>query len=292
MRAAVGGGLLAAIIVLVLASCGPVPQPFRTEGPTRLDNPLLTVPGGEGVFVATVEGPEGWIGQALATAMSTALRRHGVVAGARWANRNALELRGVGYQQLHHDRPGELVMLWSLVRHDGTVLREFETRDTPPAAFWSEPTAPVFRAVSDRIARQVVAWIRADGRPPLRLAFVPRAGTPDARGSALAREMSRSLAGTGLVVVAGAGNADLLVWPRVTAAALEGGTTEVAIAWMVRDRSGTSIGRIDQQDVLDAGTVANRWDGVAGEIARAATDALAGLVRSWRAAVPGRPGGS
>ncbi len=292
MRAAVGGGLLAAIIVLVLASCGPVPQPFRTEGLSRLDNPLLTVPGGEGVFVATVEGPEGWVGQALATAMSTALRSHGVVAGSRWANRNALELRGVGYQQLHHDRPGELVMLWSLVRHDGTVVREFETRDTPPTAFWSEPTAPVFRAVADRIARQVVNRIRADGLPPLRLAFIPRAGMPDGRGSALAREMGRSLAGTGLVVVAGAGDADLLIWPRVTVMALAGGRMSVAIAWMARDRSGASIARIDQQDVLDAGTVENRWDDVAGEIARAATDALAGLVRSWRAAAPGHPGGS
>ena len=292
MRAAVGGGLLAAAIILVLASCGPVPQPFRTEGIWRLDNPLLTVPGGEGVFVTTVEGPEGWVGQALATALSTALRSHGVVAGARWANRNALELRGVGYQQLHHDRPGELVMLWSLVRHDGTVLREFETRDTPPTAFWSEPTEAVFRAVADRIARQVVNWIRDDGSPPLRLAFVPRAGKPDGRGSALAREMGRSLVGTGLVVVPGTGDADLLVWPRVTVTPLAGVTARVTIAWMVRDRSATSIGRIDQEDVLDAGTVANRWDDVAGEIARAATDALAGLARSWRAAAPGRPDGS
>ena len=60
------------MIALGLACCGPVPQPFRAGEQMRLDNTLLTVPGGQGVFVATVEGPEGWVGQAFATAMSTA----------------------------------------------------------------------------------------------------------------------------------------------------------------------------------------------------------------------------
>ena len=289
MRSAVGRAIPTLMAALLLGSCGQIgsiPQPFQAPEDAKRGNALLTVPGAGGVFVATIEGPAGWVGEAFATAMAAALRTRGIVAGTRWANRDALWLHGAGYQQLHRDRPGELVMLWSLAASDGSSAGAAETRYTPPAGFWTEPTPEMFDEVAERMAVQVAAWVRgdagADGAAlPVRVAFLPPTGLPEERGAILLRELRRSLDPGAVESVRNDGSAQLLVQAQVAAAPLDAGTMHIAVAWIVTDGKGRELARVDQENVVDSKAFDDHWDMMARQIAGALSESLTAFAISW-----------
>jgi hypothetical protein len=281
--------VLALGVLMAVQACGSIPQPFRPPEFSKQHNEFLLAPNSAGVVVRRIDGPVGWVGDALAQAMATALRDQGIVAGSRWSNQHSLRLSASGYQKLHLDRPPELVMTWSLADGQGNVKQRRETRTVPIDAFWETPTPDMFRAIAERNAEMVVSWIdpTRNERAP-RLVVLPSlsvAAIEEAPGDG-----ATSLHGTILLAlraeripVSSDGDGELRVKPRIEVVPADTNTERVSITWILSVAAdGAELGRVAQENTIPTGRLNGRWGAVAVAIADGAADGIAGLVRAYR----------
>jgi hypothetical protein len=275
-------------IVLLIVGCGPVPQPFQPPEWTKKHNDFLLAPLSAGVVVRGIEGPVGWVGDALTEAMAEALRERGIAAGSTWSNRLSLGLSGSGYQALHPDKPPELVMTWTLIEPDGAIRGRREIRLTPPDAFWEEPTPAMFRDVAERNAEQVVSWIdptRRERTPEIAdtpsLVVLPIESAPGDGDTSLARAVDLALRAERIRIVE-KDRADLIVTPRIEVAPAPDQSEDVKLSWIVSTPDGVEIGRVDQENRIPEGQLDGRWGAVAVAIADGAAQGIADLARAWR----------
>ncbi len=298
LRLAAAGALCGA-----LAACAPVPAVFEPPEEEKRRRAAALVPAASGVGVRRIEGPAGWVGDALARAIARSLRDRGLVAGARGAEARPLLLDAGGYRAERAGGPAELAMIWTLRGRDGAEIARRETRHAPPAAFWTAPTPEMFRDVADRHAGATVAWIegvrarRHRAPPPLpppaagpAVALEPVAGAPGDGAEALAAAIRRALAAEG-IAAGPPGRGGLALVPSVAVAPAGAGVERVAIAWVLRDPSGAEIGRVDQANAIPAGALDGPWGATADDIAAAAAPGIADLARGY-AALAARTGGA
>jgi hypothetical protein len=284
-------GLIFALAMAAAASisaCGSVPQPFRPSESSKKHNEFLLAPNSAGVVVRKIEGPVGWVGDALTQAMAAALREQGIVAGSKWSNKLSLQLSGSGYQKLHDDRRPELIMTWVLADRAGVIQEKHEVRTTPPDAFWETPTDSMFRDVADRNAVKVVSWIdptRPDRAPvELKMPSLSITSIKDAPGdgaTSLARALELALKAERVPIVAMA-EGDLVVTSRVEIVPAPDRTQDVSITWILSKRDSSELGRVAQQNRIPQGRLDGRWGAIAVAIADGAADGIAGLVRAYR----------
>ena len=272
--------------VLTLTACGSVPQPFRAPEFSKRHNEFLLAPNSVGVVVRRIEGPVGWVGEAFAAAMATALRDRGIVAGSKWSNQQSLQLTANGYQKTHGDRAPELVVTWSLIDRSGEIKEMRETRTVPPAAFWETPTPTMFQGVADQNAEMVASWIDPvrDQRQPETLPTVAIAAIVDAPGDgpvSLGRAIGLALRAEQIKVVDD-GEGDLVVHPQLTVTPARANNETVRITWTLSLPDGTEVGQVAQENMIVAGTLKGRWGAIAVAIADGAADGIAELVRVYR----------
>ena len=272
-----------------MSACGSVPQPFRPLESAKQHSDYLLAPDSLGVVVRRIEGPVGWVGDAFATAMAKSLRHRGIVAGSRWSNQRSLLLSASGYQQLHADQPPELVVTWTLADRDGVVKGVRETRAVPPDVFWEAPTAGMFHDIADQNADMVVAWInptRANRAPkPLpSVALAPVEGAPGDGAISLGRAVELALRAERVPLVA-SGTGALVVLPRVFVAPAGTGNQTVRLTWVLQTADGTEIGKVAQENIIEAGQLDGPWGAIALAIADGAALGIADLVRAYRDAV-------
>ena len=282
---------------MLVSACGSIPQPFRPSESAKKHNEFLLAPLSAGVVVRRVEGPVGWVGDALTQAMAEALRERGIVAGSKWSNKLSLRLSGSGYQKLHLDKAPELVMIWALTDPAGIIKEQRETRITPPGGFWEQPTAAMFRDVAERNAEMVISWIdpTRPERTPIqrempRLSIAPLEGAPGDGDTSLARAVALSLEAERVPIVA-TGEAELVVTSRIDVAPAPDNTEDVSITWILSKTDGTEIGRVAQRNQIPKGELDGRWGAIAVAIADGAADGIAGLARAYRdnsASAPGQ----
>lgn len=275
--------------LMAVQACGSIPQPFRPPEYSKQHNEFLLAPNSAGVVVRRIDGPVGWVGDALAQAMATALRDQGIVAGSRWSNQHSLRLSANGYQRLHADRPPELVMTWTLVDGQGNIKQRRETRTVPVDAFWETPTPDMFRAIAERNAEMVVAWIdpTRNERAP-KLAVLPSlsvAAIENAPGDGATSLQSAILLALRAerLPVSSDGDGELRVKPRVDVVPADRNTERVSITWILTLAvDGSELGRVAQENTVPEGQLNGRWGAVAVAIADGAADGIAGLVRAYR----------
>lgn len=279
---------LALVAVLLVAGCGPIPQPFRPPEWAKKHNAFLLAPLSAGVVVRGIDGPVGWVGDALTQAMAEALRERGIAAGSTWSNRLSLGLSGSGYQRLHVDKPPELIMTWTLTDPGGAVRDRREVRVTPPAAFWETPTAAMFRDVAERNADLVVAWIdptrqqRAPEIPDMpSLALLPIDAAPGDGATSLARAVVLALKAERIPIIDTA-EANLIVTPRIEVAPAPDQNEDVMISWILTTPDGLEIGRVSQENRIPKGQLDGRWGAIAVAIADGAAQGIADLARAFR----------
>lgn len=294
-------GLITALALagaMSVSACGSIPQPFRPAESSKKHNEFLLAPNSAGVVVRGIEGPVGWVGDALTEAMVAALRDRGIAAGSKWSNRLSLQLSGGGYQKLHPDRPPELVMTWTLAGSDGTIREQRETRTTPANDFWEQPTPAMFRDVADRNAEMVLSWIVPTGRDqgPIdlkmpSLSIAPVEGAPGDGDISLGRAVELALKAERLPIV-DTGEGDLAVVSRIEVVPAPDNSEDVSITWILLKADGSEIGRVAQENRIPAGQLNGRWGAIAVAIADGAADGIARLARAYRdarARVPGQP---
>ena len=265
--------------LLLLAACGPVPQPFRPDDDSKVHNPFLFVSDGAGVTVLRVEGPVPWVGEALAEQMALALRKYDVAASAQSSNRAAYVLASTGLQQLYDDKPSELVLTWTLADSGGTVIGEHELRMDPPEGFWHEPKAGMFKTVAERSAPAVANWIRpqiagkGDALAAVAIGLVD--GAPGDGATALPTALAAFLKRDRVEIHTAQSPAPVTVTADVLVETAGGGADRVRIDWKVKLRDGRQLGVVSQDNLVPTGSLDAHWGG----IAIAAADAASGGIK-------------
>lgn len=277
-------GVALLCLMVGLAGCGVVPQPFSRDVDQKAEAPPLFAPATEGVVILPTEGVDEGTGALIADLTAQALQKQGIIASAqnvgRVGNSASLYLAALGTRQ----SDGAMRLDWTLARPDGSVVGEFSrpiTSDedllaaTRTLAGWIEPRSgiepgPGFRP---KIAIGGVHGASGDGDKLL--------------GRALAISLARSSVDLDATSTEASGPADAVsedpdrhvVRGQVTIDRLENGADHVKIAWVVSDGAGREVGVIDQENQVPAGSLNKSWGAVAQPIADGAAEGIVVLLR-------------
>lgn len=254
---------------LLVAACGPVPQPFAKAEPAFDRATDLIAPTTEGVSVLPVEGVNAETGRLIASMTAEALQKEGVAATDKASNRASLFLASTGQRQ----PDGALAITWTLVRPDGVVIGE----RTDAIASDDALAASLVSVANWILPYRSRADAAAHGRPAI--AVYPVSGAPGDGNDLLYRAMGLALARGPVEVTADAVPGGYVVQADVNVTRLKDGRDRVAVSWAVMDARGRELGTVDQENAVPGGSLDHRWGAVAAPIADAAVDGVIALIR-------------
>ncbi|MFN3461461.1 MAG: hypothetical protein ACK4ZN_10675 [Oceanibaculum sp.] len=279
--------LLLCLLALTLAACQPLPQPFQPADKDRAANPLLEIPGGEGVMVLPVVGTAPEAGQeaaiALARAIARALNDQGLPASTT-GNAASLILRGEADLQERTDSRDRVRVAWTLFDAAGREMQRHESLWWVNRPHWERGTPETLAGMAAEAAPALARAIQ--GEPIRQVPVVDRLyiwsvdGAPGDGNVALKRMVEASLKERGLRI-AGAMEEDALVLlGSVAIDPLPGKPQErVTVRWSVIRLDGREIGTVEQSNPVPAGALNGSWGQVAYLVAEAAADGIVQLVR-------------
>ncbi len=268
-------------LLLLLAACGDIPQPFRHEG----TNLALAPAAARGVEVRPLdESPRS---AQLAAAIVRRLLEEEIPASTRAVVPGAWVLSARA-----EPAAGATVLTWTLARSGGEALGGLEQK--VPAGPWARATPKTIDLIAAEVVDKLTGPLHGDGpktaagvvAPVIRL--LPLTGLPGDGDTALATAMRTMLKRDGLTVVDGEAPADFLLRGQVTLSPGRPGEEMLAVAWTVTSRSGEDLGTSSQQGPVPKGRLAGPWGSLASDIAAGATD---GIGQILRAAVTANAGG-
>lgn len=284
---------IAALALIGLASCQPVPQPFaRAAG--AADNPLLRLDDRAGIVVLDVEGAPAAMARQLPGATVKALHALNVPATTRSANTKSRFL--FGQAETTTVRPGllEVKLVWELVGPKGAPIGRHIVTGTARDASWKAGSDDLVRRFAAASARGVAAFIQTPApRKPapiatLRPLFVTAvAGVSGEQGGILRQAMVVALRRLELTVLTDKRKSDLVVVGEISLGAATAGQRRIEIAWSVRDSGGEEIGNLKQANLIAADSMGEKWPELAQMIANAAAPAVVEVLRRSQQASDG-----
>ena len=270
----------ALLLLLALAACGDLPQPFLGNpgaNATRLAQPppsRLSVPSPMQSLLPDAAG------NAWANATAEALLAEEIPA-ARTATRRtdwslvlAAELRGADVVPTYE------------VRNPSGEPQGISEGAPVPAGAWASGDPAVLKAAAAQAAPGVASLLnridaaRRQSDPnsllnrPARVFFAGVTGAPGDGNRSLPAQIRIKLAGLGIVVQESPANADFKLSGEVQTAAGAKGTTRIELQWIVDDAAGER-GRILQLNEVPPGTLDRYW----GDVAVVVADEAASGVR-------------
>ena len=286
------------LAVLLAAACGPVPRPFRPD--TKDDDDLLLLRNGGSLKVLPLQqgapgGPDvpgaPAVPRAMAEYLAAALRAEGFVATAKPDQPTQFTLRGRGVVQPLPDGREEVLTLWELVDAGGKRLAQRGARSELTAGAWKRAEPQTLKQVAQQASRSLLTLVRdppATGGETPRLAEgrVLLAPIEDAPGDS-ARLLSQAILGelrrlNSDVLYANDGPAVIIVC-EVTLGEPRDGWQSVAVTWRVLEAvSGEELGRVDQRNRVEAGSLDRSWAPVVLPIAENAAAGIAALLNKTR----------
>jgi hypothetical protein len=267
-------------VLLLLAGCGDLPQPFlgrpgatamrlAQPPPSRLAIPLPTA------SLLTDAAALTW-----SKSLADALLAQDLPAAAM------------------RPRPGDWRLILTAEVEDGAVVPTYTVTDSVghqqgasqgapvPAADWAAGEPATLKAAAEAEAPKVIALLNGIearrqmsdphsllNRPPI-VFFKGVTGAPGDGNVSLTRQMTTKLPNLGDVVQDTAAGADFSVAGEVKTAKGAGNTTRVEIQWIIIDDKGQERGRVVQLNEVPPGSLDQYW----GEVAVAvATEAAGGV---------------
>lgn len=257
-------------ILLGLAGCGQVPQPFAKEQANLAKAPFLIAPITEGVVVLPVEGVAPETGELIADLTAAALQKQDIAAGTRASNRASLFLSGSGRRRLD----GALEISWTLARGDGTVVGE-RTDAIASDEQLAQSTA------------NVAAWLRPRRIPPVRtvpkVVVYPVEGAPGDGNGLLRRALALALGRAPVSLTNDLVENGHVVQGDVSVVRQNDGRDLVTISWTVVDAGGKQVGTVDQSNLVPGGSLDGSWGAVAAPIADSAVGGIVALLKQSEA---------
>ncbi|NMM43252.1 hypothetical protein HH303_02100 [Rhodospirillaceae bacterium KN72] len=264
---------------LLVAACGPIPQPYRETAAEKADNPLLAIPDGAGITVAPVTGADPALSGPLTEALVAEFEKIGIPASAGAALTNALLLEGASRW-----RDGQAVIDWRLTDPDG-VERAFGTTQVNATQAAYDMGSPFL--IQD-IARDGALLIAAALRPELavpieefgapKLAVIGVRGAPGDGDRALGRAMGAVLKRAGIDIQKDPDAADVQLAGTVSVEPINEAAEKVDIHWVVMDRDGNIVGSLTQSNAVPKGALDDRWGQAAYDAAFANVDAIQAIL--------------
>ncbi len=277
---------IAALVLIGLVACQPVPQPFA-RAPDAPDNPLLRLEDRAGIVVLDVDGGPAAIARELPGATVKALHALNVPATTQSANTKSQFLIGQG--ETKSVRPGllEVELAWELVGPKGASIGRHVVTGTASDAAWNAGSDKLVRRFAEDSARGVAAFIQS---PPLRgpkpiktlrpLYITDVTGVSDEQGSVLRRALSVALRRLKLSVQPVKRERDLVVVGRVSLGPAAAGRRRIEIAWSVREPDGAEIGNLKQANMIMSESMGEKWPELARMIAKAAAPGVVEVLRN------------
>ena len=281
----------ALLLLLALASCGDLPQPFLGRpgaNATRLAQPppsrLAVPPPSESLLPDS--GSNAW-----AQAMADALLAEEVPA-VRIAPRR-----------------GDWVLLLSAEMRGNTVVPTYTVQNPlgkpqgtaqgapVPVRAWASGDPAVLKQAAAQAAPGVVALLsgieaaRRQSDPtslqnrPARVYFTGVSGAPGDGNRSLPAQMRVKLTDLGIVVQDTAANADFKLRGDVETHPGAKGTVRVEVQWIINDPNGDERGRILQMNEVPRGTLDSFWGDVAVVVANEASGGVRDVITN---ATPGK----
>ena len=285
---------LCLLAVLLAASCGPVPRPFRPDTKGEDDLPLLPLrssvkvlplrqgaPGGPGVPGAPAAP------RAMAEFLAAALRADGFTATAKVDQPTQFTLRGRGVVQPLPDGREEVLTLWELVDASGKRLAQRGARSELAAGAWRRAEPRALKQVAQQASRALVSLIRepepaAGSAPSLaegRVLLAPIEDAPGDSGRQLSKALVAALQRLEPGVLSNFGGPAVIIVGEIGLGEPRQGYQSVAVTWRVLEAvSGEELGRVDQRNQVPAGSLDRSWANVALPIAEGAAAGIADLL--------------
>ncbi|MBW4090196.1 MAG: hypothetical protein HIU82_03670 [Proteobacteria bacterium] len=270
------GLLLALAVLLPLAGCGELPEPFLGNPGTAAlalrqpPEPRLAVPP-----PATALLSDG-AARRFATVLAHSLRAHEVPAYALRPAPTDWRLAVAAA-----DEGAEIVPRYTVLNPQG--LPQGKVVGTPvSAAAWSAADPATLAAAADQAAPRLaklltgveVALMRADPNSlynrAARVVVTGVTGAPGNGDTLLDGSMQLALKAVGEVVQPIRKGADFVVRGRVRMVPVAGDQQRVEVQWIVDTAAGAEGGRVVQLHLVPAGSLDHDWGTVAGPIAEQA----------------------
>ena len=277
---------------MVLAGCGPLPQPFRGTRSVASNNPLLDVPTAVGIAVLPIRGaPEPFNGE-LSAAVAEQLRTLEIPAEAAPYNAG-LGFSLEGWAETVDRSPSGVSadIVWTLRSRAGATSRTYHQRITLPESAWLEGDAPTIVRLSEEAAAAVLAMVGGDVmlvRAPLpraaptpdfpTVSVRPAEGAPgDGRDSLMLAVLeSLSLNGVPRDDI----NPDVVLNCEVVSTPYDRRLQRVEIMWHALLADGTELGTVTLDNTIPVGALDGLWGPTAFAIADAAAPGLLNLLAS------------
>ena len=279
--------LSAGLLVLTLAACQPLPQPFQPGDKGIAANPLLDLPGGEGIMVLPVAGTAPEAGpeaaMALARAIAKALNDQGLPASTT-GNPASLVLRGEADLQERTDNRDRVRVAWTLFDAAGREMQRHESLWWVNRPHWERGTPETLAGMATEAAPALVRTIQ--GEPIRQVPVVDGLyiwsvdGAPGDGNVALKRMVAASLKERGLRLTEAMDEDALVLLGSVAIDPVPGKRQEqVTVRWSVIRLDGREVGTVEQSNPVPEGALNGNWGQVAYLVAEAAADGIVQLVQ-------------
>jgi len=266
-------------LLLILAACQPLPQPFADDAPAP-DAPIMTLKDSAGIVVQPItNGPA-----PLAEAMADALRNSDVPASTQVANRGSYVLTGSAEERpLTGDR-ARIALHWELRGPDSNPAGTYDQATESNAARWREGDATLLKELVAAAAPAIAEMLQEEGAVGVdteqRVAVPPVAGAPGDGTRSLARAMQLALRQASVSVAEGDApqGKHFTVAGKVTMAPAAEGKQKVTVSWTLLGPDGDQVGQVNQENAIAAGSLDGRWGDIAYAVAKSAADGIVALL--------------
>jgi hypothetical protein len=288
--------LLPALLLLLVAACGPDLQPYRGR------------PGGAAWLLA--QPPAYRIAIPPAQAVLLSDKAAGQLASILAEALRDAEVPAVATVPLPLDWPLSI----SMERQGSQVLPRYELRDADgtqlgiasgkpiPLNDWGTEAPPLLKQVVTRDAPAIAALLAnveaarkasdpaaLAGRGPLRIRLAGVKGAPGDGNNSLKNSIESSLSKLGLVPQDVAEGASYAVQGEVHMVAMADNQQRVEIQWIVTRRDGEELGRVLQMNVVPKNTLNGLWGDVAFVVAEEAAGGIRQVLRNATNTNPDHP---
>jgi len=285
-------GALAAVGLLAIAACGPVPRPFEDENKATSPSPLLVPKADAGMIVVPVRGAPPRASVELAELVADRLRALEMPASTRAANPQSRILEGTATSTADADGVATVEIVWRIVEPNGLPRITARQTERLPAADWQQGNHVALGRLASDIAGRIDRELHsatAAAPPDLPRVRVPLVeGAPGDGNQSLARAM-RLLLGRQQIALVGADEADAIILLGQVSVVPAPGADRVDIQWIIRGADGRMLGTVRQSNTVPSGTLAGPWGQTAYAAAEGGVDGVMQVLESQRRR-PRQPG--
>lgn len=278
-------GVVAALVLLSLAGCGPVPRPFEDENKATSPSPLLVPKADAGMIVVPVRGAPPRTSVELAELVAQRLRALELPASTRAANPQSRILEGEATATPGPDDTATIEIAWRIVEPNG--LPGIAGRQTArmPATEWQRGDRAALGRLANEIASQIDREMHAataaapPDLPRVRLPLVE--GAPGDGNQSLARAMRLLLSRQPVALVAPDEANAITLLGQVSVLPVSG-ADRVDIQWIIRGNDGQTLGTVRQSNTVPPGTLLGAWGQIAYAAAEGGVDGVMQVLETQR----------